>query len=108
MKNHHKECSVESHVQPDLLQKLRAGEFPAENEQLKNHVFCVAKKIGFINEAGEIQTTVLKTKLSTVIDPALADKLIEKCAVSSGNGAQTSYNAVKCFHDNTPDHIVLV
>lgn len=108
LKNYHLECIKETGVNPDLVTKARNGEF-ADDEKFKNHLFCVSKKVGFQNEAGDIQEDVIRTKLNAEIkDLDITNKLIAKCALKKATPAQTAYDTIVCYYNATPHHISIV
>nr|QOL70669.1 odorant-binding protein [Callosobruchus chinensis] len=61
LKKHHQECLAETKVDEELVKKARQGDF-TEDQKLKDHMFCVVKKIGFLDDAGEIKMDVLKVR----------------------------------------------
>nr|AXO78383.1 odorant binding protein 5 [Xylotrechus quadripes] len=105
---YHKECGAQSGVDKELIAKARKGDF-SDDPKLKEHLFCVAKKIGSFNEAGEIQQQVLKPKITAALgDEALAQKLLDECAVKKDTPQDTVYAAVKCYYEKSPTHISVV
>ncbi|XP_072392678.1 B1 protein-like [Diabrotica undecimpunctata] len=108
IKSFHKECLPKSGVNPELVQKARQGDF-TNDQKLKEHIFCVSKLIGFQNDAGEIQVDVLKAKVGAALDDtALAAQLIDTCAKNLGNGPETAFETVKCYHEKTPVHLSII
>ncbi|KAJ8955677.1 hypothetical protein NQ318_008548 [Aromia moschata] len=106
LSGHHKACLAETGVDSDLVTKARKGEF-SEDPKLKEHIFCVAKKIGFVNDAGDFQKDVMKTKISAVLgDEALAEKYIAECAVSKGTPQETAFQAIKCYYEKSRKSVV--
>nr|AQY18977.1 odorant-binding protein [Galeruca daurica] len=108
LKEYHKACIVESGVNPEVVKQSRQGQF-AEDEKFKIHLFCISKKIGFQNDAGEIQTGVLSKKVGAILnDQKLADQLISTCAQAKENAAETTFQTVKCFFEKSPEHISIL
>ncbi|KAJ8932131.1 hypothetical protein NQ314_014912 [Rhamnusium bicolor] len=108
LKSYHRDCVAETGVDNELVTKARKGEF-SDDQKLKDHLFCVAKKIGIMNDAGEIQKEILKTKLGAAInDEAAAQKLIEECAIQKGTPGETAFETVQCYYRKTPTHISIV
>ncbi|XP_019866436.1 B2 protein [Aethina tumida] len=98
LKTYHEECSKESQVDQSLVEKAKAGEF-TDDDGLKNHIFCVSKKLGFQNDAGEIQVGVVKEKLATVIDdPSKIDEIVKKCAVQKDTPQNTAFSTIECYY----------
>nr|AIX97067.1 odorant-binding protein 21 [Dastarcus helophoroides] len=107
IKAYHKDCSASSGVNQDLITKARKGEF-VEDPKLMEHLFCFSKKAGFQNEAGDIQTDVIKAKLGAEIkDSATVDQLIKKCAIKKATPQKTAFDTIKCYYESTPQHISL-
>ncbi|KAJ8970113.1 hypothetical protein NQ317_019659 [Molorchus minor] len=108
LSGHHKECITESGVDNELVSKARKGEF-TEDPKLKDHLFCLAKKIGFMNDSGDIKKDVLKTKVGSVVgDDSLADKLIDQCAVKKSSPQETAYETVKCYSEKTSQRVSVI
>lgn len=108
LKRYHAACAGETGVDTSLVTKARKGEF-SDDPKLKDHLFCVAKKIGFMTADGEIQKDVLKQKLAPAInDEAAAQKLIEDCAVKKDTPQATAFETVQCYYVKTPTHISIV
>nr|AKK25143.1 odorant binding protein 19 [Dendroctonus ponderosae] len=102
-----KACVAETGADPELIKAARQGKF-ADDAKLKAFALCMSKKSGFQNEAGEIQSDVVKQKLGLAIgDEAAAKKLVEKCLVSKGSGEETAIETFKCYYENTPTHIAV-
>nr|USH46145.1 odorant binding protein 15 [Apriona germarii] len=102
------ECKAESGVDVEILKKLRDGVF-SEDKKFKEFLFCVSKKTGFQNDAGDVQETVIIEKLGKALkNPAKAKELTEKCAKQNGSPSEISYKVVTCFYNSSPDHIVVV
>nr|AWK23450.1 odorant-binding protein 13 [Chrysomela populi] len=108
VKQHHKECMQASGITPELLAKTKKGEFP-DNQKLKEHMFCFAQKADLMDAQGKIKKDVLLAKASTALgDRALAQKLIDECAVQKKDGPETAFQCVKCYYEKTPSHLSLV
>lgn len=60
---------------------------------------CVSKKIGLINEKGELQHDVIIEKSADVLgDKALADKLYGDCAGQKSKVEDTVFDSLKCYY----------
>lgn len=92
-----KECITETGVDTELIKQARQGTF-SDDPILKTFAFCMSKKSGFQNEAGEVQTDVLRTKLSQVLNsPEKANELIEKCLKKEKTPEDTAFETYKCY-----------
>uniref|UniRef100_M3VHC0 Odorant binding protein 7 n=1 Tax=Ips typographus TaxID=55986 RepID=M3VHC0_IPSTY len=96
---HYKECLAKSKVNEATLQKARIGQF-ADDDKLKEHILCVAQKIGFQNSAGQFQNQVIETKLREALkgDAAKTKKLISDCAITNPDPKLQAFNAFKCVY----------
>lgn len=89
----------------EKIEAAKKGNF-ADDTKLKDYLFCFAKRIGFINDAGVIQHSVLKTKLGGVLeDQTMADKLDAECTGKKGTPQETVFNMAKCFYERNPSHV---
>ncbi|XP_044745333.1 uncharacterized protein LOC123307181 [Coccinella septempunctata] len=107
LKNYSTACSESTGVDKEAITNARKGLF-TDNEKYKDYLFCMSKKIGYQNEAGEIQKDVLREKALTALkDEKLVDNLIEKCAVAKDTPQNTAFETIKCYYENNPKHIPL-
>lgn len=90
------DCASESGLDEEVIEKALDGNLP-EDEKLKKHVLCVGKKMGFVNEEGEIQVDVVKEKLGDSVDDA--EELVKKCVEDKGNAEDTAFNFAKCAYE---------
>lgn len=73
-----------------------------DDAKLKEHLLCFSKKIGFQNEAGELQPEVIKAKISGDVPAADLQKANEKCGTVKGaTPQQTAFNVLKCYSEAT-------
>lgn len=94
-------CAKESGVSAQHIDDIMSGKF-ADDAKLKSFMTCAAKKIGFVNAAGELQHDVLKAKSAASLgDQALADKLDAECAIKKATVEDTVFDAVKCYYEKT-------
>lgn len=86
---------------------MRAGEF-TEDVKLKEYVRCMFVKVGFMNEAGEVQIDVIKAKIPDDVDKGEATKVIEACKEKKGtDAADTAYLLYQCYRKTTATPITL-
>lgn len=98
----YKVCVDETKVEEGLIKKMRAGEFP-EDEPLKKYVYCMFKKIGFLDEKDEIVVEKVKAKSANTAE---SDKVIENCKdTKADNPAGLAYNLYKCYHQSVEEVI---
>lgn len=88
----------ESRVSEDAVKLAMIGNFP-DDPAFKEHLFCMSKKVGLQNDAGEIQMNEVRSKISKYVDdPALAEKL-ENCAKQKDTPQQTAFEVAKCTYE---------
>ncbi|KAJ8932127.1 hypothetical protein NQ314_014908 [Rhamnusium bicolor] len=98
---YHKECVEKTGVDEKLVDESQLGQYPEEPE-FKEYTFCLSKRLGLQNEAGEFQMEAVKAQLSKHIqDSAEVDKLIETCVVQKDSPIESAYNTFKCYHDSS-------
>lgn len=96
-----KECREKTGVSEELILKARKGEF-TDDPKLKEHLFCFSKKIGFQNEAGEVQQDVIKAKIGGDVAAEDLEKATQKCAtIKSATPEQTAFDVLKCYSQAT-------
>ncbi|KAJ8924163.1 hypothetical protein NQ315_006947 [Exocentrus adspersus] len=101
LKTHREECLKESGADPEVVSNARRGN-AVDDPKLKEHLLCMFKRIGFLNDEGQLQKDVLKRKLVDVIkEEELADKLIAECVIQGETPQATAFNSFKCFFKET-------
>nr|USH46137.1 odorant binding protein 6 [Apriona germarii] len=101
LKTYREDCIKQTGVDSEIVENARRGNI-VDNPKLQEHLFCMFKKIGFMDEAGRIQKDVLKKKLVDVIkEEELASKLIEVCATEASTPQLTAFENFKCFFGKT-------
>ncbi|KAJ8980112.1 hypothetical protein NQ317_010898 [Molorchus minor] len=96
---YHQECKQETGITDSVAFGGLMGTLPV-NKQFKQHVFCMSRKAGVQNEAGEIQRDVIKEQLSKYIDNDKVDALTEQCAVDQEFPEDTAAEMVKCYYQS--------
>nr|APG79378.1 pheromone binding protein 17 [Cyrtotrachelus buqueti] len=96
---HYKQCVEQTHVDQNVLQQARAGNF-TDDPKLKDHILCITKKIGFQDEAGHLQKEVIQKKLKEAVkgNEDQTKKLMEACAITNQDPKLQAFNAFKCIH----------
>ncbi|GJQ86835.1 putative odorant binding protein [Trypoxylus dichotomus] len=93
-------CIREADVNPSLVYKAEEGKF-SDNRELQCYFRCYYLESGFINDSGEIQTDVIKSKVPQKLDKKLAQQAIDKCRKLKGmDSCETAYEVQKCLYDN--------
>lgn len=98
----HATCIKETSVDPALVTKAMQGEY-VDDPKLKDHIFCVNNKLGFVNDAGDIVDDVLIKKLT---DKFKAEKMVtatvKQCSQKKATPSETAFELVKCLHSMAP------
>lgn len=86
------------------IEAAKKGNFE-DDAKLKDYLLCVAKRIGFIDNAGVPQHSVLKAKVGGALgDQTLAEKLDAECTDKKATPQETVFNMAKCFYEKNPSH----
>nr|WQM40729.1 odorant-binding protein 9 [Xyleborus affinis] len=102
-----KACVSETGVNPELIKEARQGKF-TEDDKLKAFTFCMSKKIGFQNDAGEVQADVVKQKLGGALgNQDTANQIVQKCLVAKSSPQETAFQSFKCYYESTPTHLTV-
>lgn len=104
---HFKQCTQSTGVDTELVSKARRGEF-VDDPKLKEFFNCMFLRIGFINEAGEVQLDVFREKMPSDVDKDEAERVLAVCKDKKGNApGETAFELFKCYWETTPNHITL-
>ncbi|RZB41668.1 PBP GOBP domain containing protein [Asbolus verrucosus] len=90
-------CATEAGVEQEKVKGFEKGEF-YEDSKLKDYVFCLSKKIGFQNDAGDFRNDFLH--LISSIGGQKGKAFLSKCAVKKDTPRETAYQFFKCFYNN--------
>ncbi|XP_022913072.1 B2 protein-like [Onthophagus taurus] len=107
VKGYFKDCLAATGANAEAIQKSRQGEF-VDDPKVAEFVFCFFKKVGFMNESGDLQETVIKAKISGDLTAEEIKTVIGKCNGQTGkDNNEKAYNIYKCYWNSTPNHISL-
>nr|UTN00825.1 odorant binding protein [Semanotus bifasciatus] len=102
-----KQCMEETHVDMDIVMKASKGVY-TDDPTFKKHIFCVNKKAGFQNAAGDLQIDTMKAKINSIVkDEKKTNEFISKCALNKDTPENTAFEVAKCFHNISPEKDVL-
>nr|UYB94413.1 odorant-binding protein 11 [Lytta caraganae] len=103
-------CMVESHVNPEQIEAVKRNNFNDDDVKLRQHGYCFAKKLNFIDGRGNLQIDLIRSKLYEQLSSSKteADELIAKCATIKATPEETAYHLLKCLHINVPRGTVYV
>ncbi|CAO1377802.1 unnamed protein product [Diamesa serratosioi] len=105
------ECQEETKIDKEKAKKIDYADFSEVKEnddEAECYVKCFFKKVGFFNEADELQQEVMVKKLA-VDEGVKNDKLealILKCSQKTGeNKCQLAYNVYHCYQTQKAEAI---
>lgn len=101
VKKYREECTEETGVEPQLIDRADRGDF-VEDNNLKCFAKCFYVKAGFMNEAAELQLDVIRSKIPSEANRERALGIIEECKDVKGvDSCDTAYAIHKCYFENT-------
>nr|AWT23334.1 OBP1 [Hycleus phaleratus] len=96
-------CMKQSHVNPASIEAVKNHHFDDNDAKLKEHGYCFAKKLNFLNDDGGLQVDVIRAKLTDKLKSTkIADRLVNRCVRTRETGQETAYYLLKCLHINVP------
>nr|ALW95360.1 odorant-binding protein 1 [Cryptolaemus montrouzieri] len=104
------ECGKEINVDSDVLSRAKKGDIDEKNENLSAYILCYAKKVGFVNDAVELQDDVIARKMSLqVTDKALVTRVVKLCheIKNTGDNNLFSSRVLSCYYKNLPGVIIM-
>ncbi|KAL1513935.1 hypothetical protein ABEB36_003273 [Hypothenemus hampei] len=102
LRNVHESCIKETSVDPEIASKAIKGEY-VDDEKLKEHLLCSNKKLGFIDDDGNIIEDVTVTKLVKHFpNEQLVRSAVQKCAIKQDTPVETAFQFVKCMRSLAP------
>ncbi|XP_033360900.1 general odorant-binding protein 56d-like [Bombus vosnesenskii] len=95
-------CTTESGVDPQVVENAKKGNVAQDDEKLACFSFCMLRKIGIMDEDGDIKEDVAKEKMIAGGSPAdKVDNVVSKCKHITGpNKCKKAGNLMKCFLEN--------
>ncbi|CAH0551619.1 unnamed protein product [Brassicogethes aeneus] len=103
--SYYKDCKESSGVEQISIDDAKAGKY-REDPKAKAFFYCVSKKMGLQNEAGEIQKDVFLMKVTNFLEnEEEAKAIVEKCNKQEATPEQTTYSLMKCCYENSKEHV---
>ncbi|CAH1379454.1 unnamed protein product [Tenebrio molitor] len=100
VRKHSDACKRESGVSDEVLARARKGE-KVDDPKLRDHGVCILKKSGFLDDNGDFQVEIIRTKLKENADhPEKVDDLVAKCAVKKDTPQESTHSFFRCLHEN--------
>ncbi|KAF2881150.1 hypothetical protein ILUMI_25024 [Ignelater luminosus] len=104
----YKTCVESSHVDTALVAKARNGDF-TEDGHLDDFFTCMFTSVGFINDEGQLQKDVIRSKVPADISKEDVDKVFAACAkIKDEPKGKISKLAYKCYLSETPVKVQLI
>jgi hypothetical protein len=69
------------------------------DEEVAQYTFCLFKKMGFQNEAGEFQKDILRTNFLDVLTETKIDEVLTKCTVKKATPEESALHAITCIEN---------
>ncbi|XP_050305823.1 B1 protein [Anthonomus grandis grandis] len=108
LKSYHASCLKETGIDESLVKKAMTGEY-TDDPKFKDHLLCCHKKIGFQNDAGDINEEAIIKKVSMVFKNEEVVKLaVQKCSKKQATPSETAYEFAKCMHAFAPKDLDIV
>ncbi|RZC39146.1 PBP GOBP domain containing protein [Asbolus verrucosus] len=89
-------CRNEIGLTENKVTSFLDGNF-SEEPELKEFLFCMYKKLGAMNAAGEIQNDMVKKELLRKYSSELVNKIIKKCVSRKSTPQETAFQMFKCI-----------
>ncbi|XP_011864897.1 PREDICTED: B2 protein-like [Vollenhovia emeryi] len=97
LREHKEACITESGVDPTVVENAKKGEIPENDEKLACFSTCLLKKAGIMNDAGDIDWEVARSKLPAEVTEEQAEEIHNACKDITGTGCEKGHNVLKCF-----------
>ncbi|VVC29378.1 Pheromone/general odorant binding protein [Cinara cedri] len=99
-------CSKKFPVSDETLTKVKEGEFPDDNDNLKCYFGCTLKTMQMVNSKGFIEKKLFKDKMTMLAPPNILEILIppiEECTEKDQDElCQSAFNLFKCMYGVDP------
>ncbi|XP_023022168.2 uncharacterized protein [Leptinotarsa decemlineata] len=94
---YHKECQRKTGISDNVAMGIAAGKFP-NDPVLQNHLFCIHQKLGFQDQNGNLQKSVIASTIQLALPTSMnAQDMVDTCAVQSGSPGQTALDMDRCM-----------
>lgn len=98
VQEHIKACIVETKVDPEVVGKLKAGDFSSNDEKAQCFTLCFLQKSGLMDANANQNESVIIEKLSVDKDKTKVKALFDKCKNEKGSSpCETAFNVYKCY-----------
>nr|UWL63300.1 odorant binding protein 10 [Pagiophloeus tsushimanus] len=98
----HESCIKETSVDRAVVENAMKGIY-ADDSKLKDNIYCLNKKFGFQNEAGDISPdTLTKHLIEKFPNEAMVTAAVKQCSQKKATPTETGFELVKCLHSFAP------
>nr|WAR33940.1 odorant binding protein 7 [Hippodamia variegata] len=93
----HPDCREHSkYITEEQVEQLNKGGYP-DSPVIRQHLLCIWKEKGVMNEAGVLQPQAIKEKLGKLLpENPEAKQQVQKCVVQKEDAAATAYVFYQC------------
>lgn len=97
----HQMCSNGNAYLDEAMVKAMSTATASNDEAVKEHLFCMSKKIGLQDENGELNVDVVKKNVGMIFagDTEKANIFLSKCKPTTGTPADKAREVLQCFLD---------
>ncbi|KAF7286791.1 hypothetical protein GWI33_004196 [Rhynchophorus ferrugineus] len=93
------ECMEETGATDDMIMSAFAGNF-SDDPIFKEHLVCIGRKSGVIDDEGKYHKDLMKQGLMTFInDEDTIDQMLEKCYIEQDSIQELAYRMTKCLYN---------
>lgn len=94
----HPDCAEHTkYITNDQVNQLNRGGYP-ESSVIRQHLVCIWKEKGIMNENGTLQPAVIQSKLGSILPgKPEAKQEVAKCIIQKSNPGETAYAFYKCI-----------
>ncbi|XP_030764833.1 B2 protein-like [Sitophilus oryzae] len=103
---HSTHCVGETGADLALVEQARRGVFQ-DDPNLRSFAFCMSRRLGFQNEAGEIQRELIRERLASLLSADIADQLVKACLIEKATPEETAAAAYRCYYETAPTRVVI-
>ncbi|XP_063906304.1 uncharacterized protein LOC135124984 [Zophobas morio] len=105
MQEYSQQCKSETGISNEALSQILR---PSDDPKRKEHIFCILKKAGFMNDDGDLLVDAIVAEYTQGgSNPEGIEKITKKCAVKKESPPETATHFIECVHRPRPKRYVL-
>ncbi|XP_017783013.1 PREDICTED: uncharacterized protein LOC108567194 [Nicrophorus vespilloides] len=102
------QCLTYSRVSIEAVNEMKMGVF-SDEAKLKEFLFCVAKKTGFMNKDGQYEVDRIRSVIEETRGMGGAEIFVSGCLKEpKESGPETSFELAKCLFEKSKGYISLI